>query len=151
MSFVGRLSLPPCSPRLFTEYCWLSHWILKFAHTPSSDYQKPLPSSPDSNPGKGPRGTSQLWVWRKTTSNFYGIEHWATRWEPCWLTRSSFFPPLFTPKAMSDNRERNTVAWANYQGFHVGNVLSDPPALRNVMEAEAKCSGPSPPTCSHQT
>lgn len=31
----------------------------------------------------------------------------------------------------------------------VGNVLSDPPALQNVMEAEAKCLGLSPPTCSH--
>lgn len=58
---------------------------------------------------------------------------------------------LFTsePKAMSDKGERNMLARANYQGFHVGNVLSDPPTLQNVMEAEVKCSGPSPPTCSH--
>lgn len=58
---------------------------------------------------------------------------------------------LFTsaPKAMSDKGERNMLARANYQGFHVGYVLSDPPTLQNVMEAEAKCSGPSPPTCSH--
>lgn len=58
---------------------------------------------------------------------------------------------LFTsaPKAMSDKGERNMLAWANYQGFHVGNVLSDPPTLQNVMEAEAKCWRPSPPTCSH--
>lgn len=58
---------------------------------------------------------------------------------------------LFTsaPKAMSDKRERNMLARANYRGFHVGNVLSDPPTPQNVMEAEAKCSGPSPLTCSH--
>lgn len=41
------------------------------------------------------------------------------------------------------------LARANYHGFHVGKLLSDPPTLQNVMEAEAKCSGPSPPTCSH--
>lgn len=41
------------------------------------------------------------------------------------------------------------LAQANYHGFHVDNVLSDPPTLQNVMEAEAKCSRPSPPTCSH--
>ena len=58
---------------------------------------------------------------------------------------------LFTsaPKAMSDKGERNMLDRANYQRFHVGNVLSDPPTLQNVMEAEAKCSRPSPPTCSH--
>lgn len=33
------------------------------------------------------------------------------------------------------------LAQANYQGFHVGNVLSDPPTLWNVMEAEAKRPG----------
>lgn len=33
----------------------------------------------------------------------------------------------------------------------MGRVLSDPPTLRSVMEAEAERSGPSPPTCSHPT
>lgn len=58
---------------------------------------------------------------------------------------------LFTsaPKAMSDKGKRSMLAGANYQGFHVCNVLSDLPTLQNVMEAEAKCSGPSPLTFSH--
>lgn len=41
------------------------------------------------------------------------------------------------------------LVWANYHGFYVGNVLSDPPTPQSVMEAEAKCSRPSPLTCSN--
>lgn len=40
---------------------------------------------------------------------------------------------------MSDKGERNMLARANYRGFHVqSNVVSDPPTLRSVMEAEAE-------------
>lgn len=57
------------------------------------------------------------------------------------LPEAVFFLFTSAPKAKSDEGERNMLARANYQGFHVGNVLSDPPTLWNVMEAEAKRSG----------
>lgn len=68
------------------------------------------------------------------------------------LPEAVFFLFTSAPKAKSDEGERNMLARANYQGFHVGNVLSDPPTLWNVMEAEAKRSGGLHLlTCSHPT
>lgn len=43
------------------------------------------------------------------------------------------------------------LARANYHGFHVANVLSDPPSPQGLMETEAERWELSPPTCSHPT
>lgn len=43
------------------------------------------------------------------------------------------------------------VARANYHGFHVANVLSDPPSPQSLMETGAERCEPSPPTWSHPT
>lgn len=43
------------------------------------------------------------------------------------------------------------LAWANYNGFHVASVISDPPSPQGLMETEAERWKPSPPTWSHPT
>lgn len=50
------------------------------------------------------------------------------------LTRSRFSLFISVPKAVSHKGERNMLAWANYRGFHVANVLSDPPSPQSLME-----------------
>lgn len=53
--------------------------------------------------------------------------------------------------AVSHKGEGNMLAWANYNGFHVASVISDPPSPQGLMETEAERWEPSPPTWSHPT
>lgn len=81
---------------------------------------------------------------------FYGIKPRAGL-ELGWLTWSRVFLFISTPKAVSHKGEGNMLAWAHYHGFHVANILSDPPSPQSLMETEAQRLEPSPPTWSHPT
>lgn len=76
----------------------------------------------------------------------YVTEHAATQMGArlSYLKQFSLF--TLAPEGMSDEGKRVMLVGENYQIIHVCNVLSDLPTLRNVMEAEAKCSRPSPLT-----
>lgn len=73
-----RLSYPLCSPRLFAECCLLLCWIFTFAHTPSLDYQKPLPSNWDNTAGQRPKRDQPIFRRRGENPNAICMA-WSTR------------------------------------------------------------------------
>ena len=151
LSVAERLRVPP-GCLLNAVCCWAEylhlptylHWIIEnlclLTQTNTAD---PRPNRDWPIERRGGRGGLMQFVWHGALGN--QMEGSLT-----YLKQLSLFTSA--PKAVSDKGGgRNMLARANYHGFHVVSVLSDPPTLQNVMEAEAKCSRPSPLTCSHSS